>query len=143
MSQPVQSVLLFVQGNTTSSGNYQNAKQIGLLRVSSSQEGQLGLDWALTELSESYIELQRNTFKASGYDARCITNHNIPFTVEHEVNVTSITGYSGTLTGVLSPGFTHMKLSPRSKFQDVWTVTFDKPLCKIKTQFIQCNKRRY
>jgi hypothetical protein len=111
--------------------------------VSSFQEGQLGLDWALTELSESYIELQRNTFKASGYDARSITNHNIPFTVEHEVNVTSITGYSDTLTGVLSPSLTHMKLSPRSKFQDVWTVTFDTPLSKIKTQFHKCDKRRY
>jgi hypothetical protein len=42
--------------------------------------------------------------------------------------VTVTTGYSGTIPGFLLLGSTAMRLTPRGKFQEVWTVQLDKSI---------------
>jgi len=93
-------------------------------------ESDLGLDWALIKLSNQSV-----------HKARHDQNKNFPRvggesprqTLANPGEITSVsasTGYSGRLSGVLLPGSTMMRLSPRGKFQEVWTVQFDQPLGK-------------
>lgn len=130
MSSPIETGVLYEENNILSPPVRQDSSKLGFLASHSAQESQLGLDWALIRLSDSSVEDARKAFRWHDF-ATINPPHCIISTLEEEVGVTSITGYSGTITGVLSPGFTPMKLSPRSKFQDVWTIVFDKPLSML------------
>jgi hypothetical protein len=129
LPSPIETKVLHKEKNISSPSIRQDSSKLGVLTAQSAQESQLGLDWALIRLSDNSVEDARRAFCCNNF-AAVNSPHYIISTLEEEVSVTSITGYSGTITGVLSPGFTPMKLSPRSKFQDVWTIVFDKPLSK-------------
>jgi hypothetical protein len=127
-SLPIETVLLNYRHSGPSSSGSQDTKPFGILVASSIQERYLGLDWALVELSDDSVTNCRKEILKK-LDNVLISGH-VASTLERSVVVTSFTGYSGRLMGTISPGFTPMKLSPRSKFQDVWTVKFDLPLSK-------------
>jgi hypothetical protein len=105
-------------------------KRIGTLAYSTNQEQQFGLDWALIELSSSFVEYYRAVFLVSTDIAKYYEPSLIASKPERDVDVAYIRVGKGLSMGRISPGFTPMKLSPRSKFQDVWTVTFDSRLSK-------------
>jgi hypothetical protein len=127
-SSALETVVLYEKGNDASSSSSQVTSHVGALKSSSTQGTQLGLDWALVELSDNSVRSCRKTFLRMPQSANILVPQHIASTVEREVNVTFITGYSGTLTGTIAPGFTRMRLLPRSKFQEVWTLNLDKPL---------------
>jgi len=101
---------------------------IGRLSASSLSGIDPGLDWALIELSDQsfydtrYLNGLRNLWIGTGVPRQVLSGADIG---EHRRVVVVFTGYSGTIRGFLLPGSTAMKLTPRSKFQEVWTVQLE------------------
>jgi hypothetical protein len=125
----VETVVLFEkQGIGSTSSNPSNV--LGHLWVFSMTELDLGLDWALIKLSDQSVHKARhdqnkNFLRVGGGSPRQTLA-----TPGEIKSVSASTGYSGRLSGILLPGSTMMRLSPRGKFQEVWTVQFNQPLGK-------------
>ena len=110
----------------------ENPGIVGLLSASSLSGTDLGLDWALIELSDQkfydahYLNGLRNFWAGNNIFPRHVVSQTKG--PRHTRSVTVVTGYSGTIRGLLLPGSTAMKLTPRSKFQEFWTVQLEESI---------------
>ena len=103
---------------------------LGCLYATSLLKADLGLDWALIQLSDQAVfQVQYNLTKRDPRRAHGIASQILP-SPNKLTSILSMTGYSGRMNGVLFPGSTMIRLSPSCKFQEVWTVQFDRPLGK-------------
>ena len=104
---------------------------IGSISASSLSGTDPGLDWALIELSDQsfydarYLNGLRNIWAGNSIFRQVISRSS---SENLHRAVTVVTGYSGTIRGFLLPGSTAMKLTPRSKFQEVWTVQLEESI---------------
>jgi hypothetical protein len=104
---------------------------IGHLSESSLNGADLGLDWALIELLDQNLYKVRLEKALSGIWTGLSVPRWLSSTPTTNISVSAATGFSGRISGVLLPGSTLMRLTPRGKFQEVWSVRFDKALGKI------------
>jgi len=102
--------------------------ECSILGMQSGSEMQLGLDWAIVELSENAIlDARSSRMKTKTLKNIALSGRIIP-KLEKAANIVAYTGYNGVIKGTISPSITMMRLSPRSSFQGVWTVRLDSPL---------------
>lgn len=97
---------------------------------SSISGSQLGLDWALIWLSQPTISNIGMNSKSRSLENVVLPRRVVP-NLEKEADIVVVTGYSGIVKGKISLSTTMMRLSQRSKFQEVWTVRLDSTLGKI------------
>jgi hypothetical protein len=91
----------------------------GSLFASSLNHNEIGLDWALVEIT---------ALKFKTTSAIALINGPNPLVALHykpvDTEVFAITSSSGRQSGVLSPMPTYMVIPPSSMFQEVWLVRF-------------------
>jgi len=132
IASPAQPVVL----HNPTSPTTQNSTIMGHLSESSilgmqlGSDMQLGLDWAIVKLSESAILDARTSRMKNKSSKNVALSGTIIPKLENAANILAYTGYNGVVKGTISPSTTMMRLSPRSNFQEVWTVRLDSPLSK-------------
>jgi hypothetical protein len=104
---------------------------IGHLSKSSLNGADLGLDWALIELLNQSVYKAQHDKGLAGIGTGLSVPRWLSSNPTTSISVSAATGFSGCISGVLLPGSTMMRLTPRGKFQEVWSVQFHKPLGKI------------
>lgn len=97
---------------------------------SSISGSQLGLDWALIQLSQPTISNIGTNSRSRSLENVVLPRRVVP-SLENEADIVVVTGYSGIVKGKISLSTTMMRLSQRSKFQEVWTVRLDNTLGRI------------
>ena len=123
-----ETVVLFNEREMTPSSNNRSSI-FGHLAESSRLGTDLGHDWALIKLSEESARIMQN--EPTKKDSQLIGHlpQVLPNPRENS-SVLATTGYSRRLSGVIFPGSTIMRLTPRGNFKEVWTIQFDKTLGK-------------
>ncbi|PMD34957.1 hypothetical protein L207DRAFT_638433 [Hyaloscypha variabilis F] len=103
---------------------------IGHLSKSSLNGADLGLDWALIELLNQSVYKARHDKGLAGIGTGLSVPRWLSSNPTTSISVSAATGFSGRISGVLLPGSTLMRLTPRGKFQEVWSVRFDRALAE-------------
>jgi hypothetical protein len=113
--------LQFLKLDPSVEGRIQSEKKVVWPTISSNLGKELGLDWAMLKIGGPSI-----TNDASSVTNRWLGNVALPREVSSrplkETEVIVVTGHSGVLTGRLSPSIIMIRLSPGSKYQEVWGV---------------------
>jgi hypothetical protein len=98
-----------------------SAKEVVLPIASSVSGTQLGLDWALFKITEPDMIDTIKPLNTGSLGDVVLPRRVVPSLVK-EKDIVAVTGHSGILMGKISSSTTMMRLSPGSKFQEVWTV---------------------
>ena len=110
---------------------YTSSTTVAQPTASSISGTQVGLDWALIELSQLNMSNGRKNAGKKLPETIVPPQRVVP-SLKVEGDVVIVTGYSGTLRGKISSSTTVMRLSQRSKFQEVWSVRLDSRLSKFQ-----------
>lgn len=130
VSSHIETVFLYNEESKIANPTFQGLTKLGHLSTSSILGTQLGLDWALIELSEISSLNARNTIAKNELLKNVVVPRRIVSRLERDAAIVAIKGYSGISRGSISSSTTMMRLSHRSTFQEVWTVRLDSPLGK-------------